>query len=213
MIGSIDLEEILNIISKNLQTPVAFVLLLMLIISVILLGTVIGEFFTERIYLRRKMPKLPVMVENIREREDSLEMSVAGLPFLKRHKEIMLELTRHPDITDSERESLAVRLLTEQRMFYERRTRLSDLIAKMGPMFGLMGTLIPLGPGIIALGQGDTFTLSNSLSVAFDTTIAGILCAVLALCISTLRKEWYKNDMSILETMMECILEEVEIND
>lgn len=49
-------------------------------------------------------------------------------------------------------------------------------------MLGLLGTLIPLGPGIIALGQGDTQTLSTSLLTAFDTTIAACAprpCALL----------------------------------
>ena len=86
-------------------------------------------------------------------------------------------------------------------------------MAKIGPMLGLMGTLIPLGPGIIALGQGDTFTLSNSLLIAFDTTVAGLVCALIALVICTIRKIWYRNDMSILETLMECILEEEQNDD
>lgn len=59
------------------------------------------------------------------------------------------------------------------------------MIAKLGPMFGLLGTLIPLGPGIVALGQGDTVTLSESMNVAFDTTIAGVISAAVASVIST----------------------------
>ena len=38
------------------------------------------------------------------------------------------------------------------------------MIAKLGPMFGLLGPLIPLGPGIVALGQGDTVTLSEYIT-------------------------------------------------
>lgn len=105
------------------------------------------------------------------------------------------------------RESLAIRLLDEEKQRCARLVRLSDLVAKLGPMFGLLGTLIPLGPGIIALGQGDTFTLSNSLLTAFDTTIAGLIAAAVAVVISTLRKSWYRNDTSVLETAMECVLE------
>ena len=79
--------------------------------------------------------------------------------------------------------------------------------AKIGPMLGLLGTLIPLGPGIIALGQGDTITLSSSLLTAFDTTIMGLIAAAIAIVISTIRTRWYTDYMSILETLMECILE------
>ena len=74
-------------------------------------------------------------------------------------------------------------------------------------MFGLLGTLIPLGPGIIALGRGDTYTLSTSLLTAFDTTAAGLLAAAAAFVISAVRKRWYANYMSALEMAMECILE------
>ena len=85
--------------------------------------------------------------------------------------------------------------------------KLSDLLAKLGPIFGLLGTLIPLGPGIIALGQGDTYTLSQSLLTAFDTTVAGLISAAVAMVISSVRKGWYANYMSILETLADCVLE------
>ena len=105
------------------------------------------------------------------------------------------------------REALAVRLLEEEQARFDRRVMITDLISKLGPMFGLLGTLIPLGPGIIALGQGDTYTLSTSLLTAFDTTIVGLISAAVAMLISTVRKGWYGNYMSILEALTECVLE------
>ena len=50
----------------------------------------------------------------------------------------------------------------------------SDIISRIGPTLGLMGTLIPMGPGLAALGTGDINILVQSLTVAFDTTIVGI---------------------------------------
>lgn len=41
---------------------------------------------------------------------------------------------------------------------------------QLGPILGLLGTLIPLGPGLAALGSGDIVTLAEALTVAFDTT-------------------------------------------
>ena len=89
------------------------------------------------------------------------------------------------------RETLAVRLLEQEQDRYDRIVKLSELLARLAPMFGLLGTLIPLGPGIIALGQGDTQTLSTSLLTAFDTTIAGLCAAAVCLVVTTLRKRWY----------------------
>lgn len=40
----------------------------------------------------------------------------------------------------------------------------ANTVAKLGPMFGLLGTLIPLGPGIVALGRSDTAALSQSMA-------------------------------------------------
>lgn len=180
-------------------------LIILLAITIILLGTLIAEIFAERKYLKANMPD---MVDDIRDRSKDVRQTIKEGSLLKRQKEALLELTMHGDLTPTMRESLAVRLLSQEQAIYDRRLKITDFIAKVGPMLGLLGTLIPLGPGIIALGQGDTATLSESLLTAFDTTIAGLSAAAVALFISSVRKTWYANYMSILETLMECVLEE-----
>ena len=70
----------------------------------------------------------------------------------------------------------------------DNRVKITDLIAKVAPMLGLMGTLIPLGPGIVAIGEGDVQVLAESLLIAFDTTVLGLIVAAVALCVSTIRK-------------------------
>ena len=42
---------------------------------------------------------------------------------------------------------------------------------------------------------------------AFDTTIAGLIVAAIAIVISTIRRGWYNQYMSVLETVMDCIVE------
>ncbi|MEM9313606.1 MAG: MotA/TolQ/ExbB proton channel family protein, partial [Pseudomonadota bacterium] len=61
-----------------------------------------------------------------------------------------------------------------------RRIARADLAARIGPSLGLMGTLIPLGPGIAALGQGDFRTLAIAITTAFDTTVLGLAIGVVA---------------------------------
>ena len=67
--------------------------------------------------------------------------------------------------------------------------------------------------GLIALGQGDTKTLSSSLLIAFDTTVAGLISAAVSYIISSVRNRWYEEYMVNLETVMECILEEQKQGD
>ncbi|MDR1358148.1 MAG: MotA/TolQ/ExbB proton channel family protein, partial [Coriobacteriales bacterium] len=90
---------------------------------------------------------------------------------------------------------------------YKRRLAWTDTFAKIGPMLGLMGTLIPLGPGIVALGQGNTQQLSSSLLVAFDATVCGLVVACVALIISKIRSGWYEEYIETLESAMSCLLE------
>ena len=101
-------------------------------------------------------------------------------------------------------------MLEGEEDYYHRVVRITDTVAKLGPMFGLLGTLIPLGPGVVALGHGDTVTLSQSMSIAFDTTIAGIITAAVCALISTARKRWYASDVADLEAVMEGCLQEMK---
>ena len=152
---------------------------------------------------------MPWLIDEINYTTDTagIDRCIRNSKLLVRQKDALWELIAHPDVTPLMRESLAVRLIQQEQAFYDRRLKISDVIAKIGPMLGLLGTLIPLGPGIIALGQGDTITLSSSLLTAFDTTIMGLIAAAIAIVISTIRTRWYTDYMSILETLMECILE------
>jgi biopolymer transport protein ExbB/TolQ len=199
-------SDILRAVASALATPVNVVLVALIALTIFLLGSLIVELFTERVHLRVKLPEL---ADKLRADKDTAAViEASGL--LKRQKAALLELTRHPDLSPSTREAIAVPLVERERARYAGIVRISDIITKIGPMFGLLGTLIPLGPGIIALGRGDTLTLSQSLLVAFDTTIAGLITAAFAFVISTVRKKWYAEYMTALETAAECVLEAID---
>lgn len=80
-----------------------------------------------------------------------------------------------------------------------RRLDRADLTARVGPMLGLMGTLIPLGPGLAALGDGNVQILSVAMRVAFDTTVLGLLIGVLGFSLGRLRRRWYDELLDELE--------------
>jgi biopolymer transport protein ExbB/TolQ len=81
----------------------------------------------------------------------------------------------------------------------KRRIERADFITRLAPMLGLMGTLIPLGPGLAALGEGDVKILSTAMSVAFDTTVLGLLAGMTGFVISRLRKRWYDKALTLME--------------
>lgn len=229
MISS-DLSNALRAVSSGLQTPVMVILLFMLAVTILLIGTLIGEIFTERRHMKQNMPEFADRIQECAEESEEAVNAPCGenaqvsgdgsrtaaekaaevireSGLLKRQKKALIELTKHSAVTPLMRESMAVRLMHEERSHYEKILKVSDIIARIAPMFGLLGTLIPLGPGIIALGQGDTYTLSTSLLTAFDTTVAGLISAAAAFIISAVRRSWYSNYMSALEMGAECVLE------
>lgn len=74
----------------------------------------------------------------------------------------------------------------------------ADLLARIPPMLGLMATIIPLGPGLAALGQGDPAQLAKAVTVAFDATVLGLVAGIGGLVVGKLRRRWYEE---VLEAM------------
>ncbi|MCB2427581.1 MotA/TolQ/ExbB proton channel family protein [Methylophaga pinxianii] len=81
----------------------------------------------------------------------------------------------------------------------KRRIERADFITRLAPMLGLMGTLIPLGPGLAALGEGQLSILTTAMTVAFDTTVIGLLAGMIGFVIGRMRRRWYDAAISQLE--------------
>lgn len=199
-----NLNEILRTVAEALRIPDLILLVAAMAAAVVLLGSLAAEVFTSRRHLRAVLPKL---VDRVHDTEQPMEQILSESGLLRRQKALLLELTRHPQLTPVMREAMARELLQVEQARSERILQMSDLICRIGPMLGLLGTLIPLGPGLIALGQGDTYTLSQSLLTAFDTTIAGLSAAAVCFVVSAARRRWYGGDLSMLEALAECVLE------
>ena len=197
------IHDILRAVSGALEVPVVVLLVVFLLAAAALVGWLIAEYCTERRHLKVALPSLMEALLTADDREAVIEES----SLLRRQKDALLELLRHPDFTDATREALAVELLEREQDRYDNIVKLSELLARLAPMLGLLGTLIPLGPGIIALGQGDTYTLSTSLLTAFDTTIAGLVAAAFAIVVSSVRRRWYREYGSTLEALCTEVLE------
>lgn len=74
---------------------------------------------------------------------------------------------------------------------------------RAGPAIGLMGTLIPLAPGLAALGRGDMTRLAADLRVAFAATVIGLLVGTTAFALTLARTRMYGEDLNALERAAE----------
>lgn len=203
MNSGITTNSIMRQIVTMLDIPVKVVLIVMLVISLIMVGGLIAEFF-ERKYLKVKAASV---IDAIKKGENNVTTIIKNSGLLIKQKRLLLELTIHKSLSNEMKENFATSLLDNYNQNLDWIVKKTDLIVKLGPTFGLLGTLIPLGPGIIALAQGDTATLSYSLLAAFDTTVIGLIAASLCAVISMIRRRWYAKDKIMLTLIMEAILE------
>ena len=199
-----NVNSILRVIISNFQTPVVIILLVLMAATVVVAGTFVDEFFIEHRKLKADIPKL-IETINMAEPEE-LNQLILQNKLLPRQKKALEELIGEKEMDESTRETYAAQLLFEEEEHYQKYLRWPQMISKLGPMFGLLGTLVPLGPGLMALGQGNTEMLSQSLLIAFDTTSAGVVIAAVALVIAQIRKQWYRRYSQALESLMEVIL-------
>jgi biopolymer transport protein ExbB/TolQ len=91
------------------------------------------------------------------------------------------------------------RALARYELNVQRRLDRTRLLVRAGPALGLMGTLIPLAPGLAALGEGDVTQLAESLRDAFGATVVGLLVGTVAFALTLARTRMYSEDLVDLE--------------
>jgi biopolymer transport protein ExbB/TolQ len=89
--------------------------------------------------------------------------------------------------------------LADYELAVERRLERTRILVRAGPALGLMGTLIPLAPGLAALGHGDVATLATDLRTAFAATTIGLLVGTVAFALTLTRTRLYTEDLTALE--------------
>jgi len=209
MIEALHLQELLHNLTQALLYPTMAVLLLLIVYAVWCIGSVAVEAVVERRHFKVTLPELLASVEG--SAYSGLFDVIEGSGLLGFQKRDVQTLIAYGYLPEESRVALAKRLLTTQEGAYAKVVSRTDTAAKVSPMVGLMGTLIPLGPGVVALGQAQTELLSSSIMIAFDTTIAGLVVAIVALLVSRWRRRWYEDYMSVMEALMAATLEKAHL--
>jgi biopolymer transport protein ExbB/TolQ len=95
--------------------------------------------------------------------------------------------------------------LADYELAVQRRLERTRILVRAGPALGLMGTLIPLAPGLAALGHGDVSTLATDLRTAFAATTIGLLVGTVAFALTLTRTRMYTEDLTALERATDSI--------
>lgn len=184
------LGQLLLLISNALLVPVILLLLGFFIFCLLNLG----GFVAEAVSRWRRRPAFTAFVRALR-RSDHRAVAIEdvppcpGLP-----RRAIAEFNHAPASVD--------KLLDDLQLDTERLLGRLHLGIRLGPMLGLAGTLIPLGPALKALAGGDTAALAGSLIIAFSTTVVGIAIGGVCFAIHSVRQHWYTQDLSDIEFIL-----------
>jgi len=119
----------------------------------------------------------------------------------------------HQQTPDVPHDSLQLeRIVTDLELAASTRVARMYLGVRLGPMLGLMGTLIPLGPALMGLVDMNIEIISRNLFVGFATTVLGLLIGGLCYVMAAVRRQWYARDLAEIEYLAASILQSEQQN-
>lgn len=210
------ISDILFWISNGLLVPVVVLLILFFLRSLLLIGNFFGQYLQIRKVNGSYMTKLETLTPaTVMELRSSLPEHTKS-PVLNCLAGLIDTLSvgtgtsaGNDSIVDEQKfsRSRARRqlLLSDYEIAADKDMGISNTLSKMGPMLGLMGTLIPMGPALVGLSTGDIGSMAYNMQVAFATTVVGLFSAAIGFVTRQVKQRWYSEDLSRLEFVCEVL--------
>ena len=195
------ISDIMFWISTGLLVPVIVLLILLFFRSLLLVGSFFGQYVSIRKtdkLIREQMETLYVnnvdhFAEKLPEKSNSLVVM-----FMKRI------------LAEQQNKAQVQRLLANFEIAADKDLAISKTLTKLGPILGLMGTLIPMGPALVGLSTGDIASMAYNMQVAFATTVIGLVAGAIGFLNQQVKQRWYLQDMTNLECLVEVLNEKNE---
>jgi biopolymer transport protein ExbB/TolQ len=73
------------------------------------------------------------------------------------------------------------------------------ITSRSAPMLGLVATMIPMGPALIALTRSDAQGVGDNLVVAFSAVILALVSASITFFVLTIRRRWLLQELREIE--------------
>lgn len=190
------ISNILYWISTGLLVPVIVLLILFFIRALILIGGFMGQYLqtkktTDILY--KDIEKLsPQTLEQF-----EIKLAAQQPSAVKAFAEKIIA-----NRTDSGKLDL---MLSEYEIEADKNLSTSKVLTKMGPILGLMGTLIPMGPALVGLSTGDIASMAYNMQVAFATTVVGLVVSAIGFLTQQVKQRWAVKNLTILEYLVDVV--------
>ncbi|HIS33427.1 MAG TPA: MotA/TolQ/ExbB proton channel family protein [Candidatus Avirikenella pullistercoris] len=183
-------------LSTGMLVPVIVFLLFFFVRSLMMIGGFYGRYVNRskvNVKIHRQLDErsVPEFLDTLGDYPKSNEL-IASLERVSRFRDSAPALDRQ---------------LGDYEIVADKELGKSKLLVKIGPILGLMGTLIPMGPALTGLATGDVESMAQNMQVAFATTVVGLIIGAVGFITLQVKQRWYADDMNILEYVVESLKE------
>lgn len=184
------INQALFAVSNGLLIPTIVLLLVFAAQALVLMGMSYGIYASRLAFIKSIKPALHELSR------DNVDQVLAA-DKLRKTGLVNIYLARLLAVRDQPVK--AEKVLADFEMACEKELGMVKMLAKVGPILGLMGTLIPLGPALTGLASGDMQTLASNMQVAFATTVVGLVIGAIGFFLTQIKSRWYAEDFADLD--------------
>ena len=193
------ISDFLFWISTGLLVPVIILLLVLFGRALLLLGTFFGQYMNMRKLHGTVIVEMEnLTVDNVSSLSTRLPVQTSSLLLSYIHRMLNAQGC-HAQIN---------RLLSQYEIAADKEMGISKTLSKLGPVVGLMGTLIPMGPALVGLSTGDIASMAYNMQVAFATTVVGLFSGAVGVVTLQVKKRWHMQELTQLEFLAELLTSE-----
>lgn len=185
-----NISQILFLVSDSLLIPDIIVLLVLFVRALLLVGSFYNQFITK--YKNEK--QLNPILQNLS--PESVETLQQALP--EKDNSLFIKYLRQL-LERPASDTYADYMITNFENDAEKDVVTSKLLAKVGPVLGLIGTLIAMSPALTGLSQGDISKMASNMQVVFATTVVGLVISLVGLVTLQFKQRWYAKEVNNLD--------------
>lgn len=184
------ISKVLFWVANSLLIPDILILLFLFLRSLLLLGSFYNQFMVKR----KNDKKLNAIIKDLD--HSTIHVLKDSLPSVDNSLSVkyLRDLLYSP-VSDAYADFSINNFENEA----EKDTSTSKLLAKMGPILGLIGTLIAMSPALVGLSTGDISGMAYNMQVVFATTVVGLVVSAAGLVTLQFKQRWYARDVNNLD--------------
>lgn len=195
------ISKVLFWVANSLLIPDIIILLFLFARALLLLGS----FYNQYMIKRKNDKSFNLLIK------DLTPSSISSLKEVLPEKDNSLFVKYLRDLlTTPASEAYSDFLLSNFENEAEKDSSLSKLLAKMGPVLGLIGTLIAMSPALVGLSTGDISGMAYNMQVVFATTVVGLVVSAVGLVTLQFKQRWYARDVNNLDYVSRVLTENIE---